>query len=112
MDLFPEVLGNPDGSTDGRITCQQKDVMGYFEGNTVTALWNFAQSFAMSDDSFGTTFAPSTPGALNLVSGNTHGATAPLGARESDVEGLLLVVAIVVVLVAGGGVGAIDAERR
>ncbi len=28
--------------------------MGYYDGNTVTALWNYAQHFAMSDNSFGT----------------------------------------------------------
>jgi phospholipase C len=49
--------------------------MGYYDGSTVTALWNYAQHFAMSDRSFGTTFGPSTPGALNLASGQTHGAT-------------------------------------
>jgi phospholipase C len=48
--------------------------MGYFDGNTVTAIWNYAQHFAMSDNFFNTTFGPSTPGALNLVSGQTHGA--------------------------------------
>jgi len=47
-------------------------VMGYFDGNTVTALWNYAQNFAMSDNFFGTTFGPSTPGALNVVAGNTY----------------------------------------
>jgi phospholipase C len=51
-------------------------VMGYYDGNTVTALWNYAQHYALSDNSFGTTFGPSTPGALNLVSGQTHGANA------------------------------------
>ncbi|MDQ0201402.1 phospholipase C [Neobacillus ginsengisoli] len=50
-------------------------VMDYYDGNTVTALWNYAQNFAMSDNSFGTTYGPSTPGALNLISGETHGAT-------------------------------------
>src|SRR5436305_9045153 len=30
----------------------------------------------MSDNSYGTTFGPSTPGALNLVSGQTHGGRA------------------------------------
>ena len=40
--------------------------MGYYDGNTVTALWNYAQHFAMSDNFFGTTFGPSTPGAINL----------------------------------------------
>ncbi|WP_035844940.1 phospholipase C [Kitasatospora azatica] len=48
-------------------------VMDYYDGNTVTAMWNYAQRFAMSDNSFGTSFGPSTPGALNLVSGQTHG---------------------------------------
>lgn len=51
-------------------------VMDYYDGNTVTALWNYAQHFAMSDNSYGTTFGPSSPGALNLVSGQTHGAVA------------------------------------
>ncbi|HET6874449.1 MAG TPA: alkaline phosphatase family protein [Acidimicrobiales bacterium] len=50
-------------------------VMDYYDGNTVTALWNYAQHFAMNDDSFNTVFGPSTPGALNLVSGQTHGTT-------------------------------------
>ena len=49
-------------------------VMGYFDGNTVTALWNYAQHFGMSDAFFNTTFGPSTPGALNLISGQTGGA--------------------------------------
>lgn len=51
-------------------------VMDYYDGNTVTALWNYAQHFSMSDNSFGTTFGPSTPGALNLIAGQTNGATA------------------------------------
>jgi len=62
-------------------------VMDYYDGNTVTALWNYAQHFAMSDNSFSTTYGPSTPGALNLIAGNTFpalcaadtGATAPGG---------------------------------
>jgi phospholipase C len=44
-------------------------VMDYYDGNTVTALWNYAQNFALNDNAFGTTFGPSTPGALNVVSG-------------------------------------------
>ncbi len=47
--------------------------MNYFDGNTVTGLWNYAQHYAMSDASYDTTFGPSTPGALNLISGQTHG---------------------------------------
>src|SRR5438876_1118469 len=61
-------------------------VMGYYDGNTVTALWNYAQAFAMSDNSFGTVFGPSTPGALNLVSGQTHGAVPPALATPFGVD--------------------------
>ncbi len=50
--------------------------MDYYDGNTVTGIWNYAQNYAMSDNSWDTTFGPSTPGALNLISGQTHGATA------------------------------------
>ena len=52
-----------------------KLVMGYYDGNTVTALWNYAQHFAMSDNSYDTNFGPSTPGAINLVSGQTNNVT-------------------------------------
>ena len=82
MDQFVETVGRGgsvalnDGSGSS-IPCDYGKgtglVMGYYDGNTVTALWNYAQNFAMSDNSFGTTFGPSTPGALNLVSGQTHG---------------------------------------
>lgn len=51
--------------------------MGYFDGNTVTALWNYAQNFAMSDNCFATTMTPSAPGHVNLISGLTHGAIPP-----------------------------------
>ena len=30
--------------------CDPKLVMGYFDGNTVTALWNYAQHYAISDN--------------------------------------------------------------
>jgi phospholipase C len=69
MDKFPENTG---ASGKG---CDPSQTMGFFDGNTVTALWNYAQRFAMSDNFFGSTFGPSAPGALNLVSGQTHGAT-------------------------------------
>jgi phospholipase C len=50
-------------------------VMGYFDGNTVTALWNYAQRYALNDHTFGTNYGPSTPGALNLAAGRTSGAS-------------------------------------
>ena len=71
MDKFVEYTSAYPGQRD----CDSNGVMAYFDGNTVTALWNYAQNFAMSDNSFDTTFGPSTPGALNLIAGNTHGAT-------------------------------------
>jgi phospholipase C len=55
--------------------CSPSITMGYFDGNTVTGLWNYAQHFSMSDNFFATTFGSSTPGHINLVSGQTHGAT-------------------------------------
>lgn len=61
------------------------EVMGYFDGNTVTALWNYAQFFAMSDNSFGTTFGPSTPGLMNLISGQTNGVGATLNGTGDEV---------------------------
>jgi phospholipase C len=69
MDQFVQWTASPDPS------CDRSQVMGYYDGNTVTALWEYAQHYAMSDAFFGTTFGPSTPGALNLVAGQTHGAT-------------------------------------
>jgi phospholipase C len=51
-------------------------VMDYYDGNTVTGLWNYAQSYAMSENNYDTTFGPSTPGALNLISGQTGGSYA------------------------------------
>jgi phospholipase C len=48
-------------------------VMGYYDGNTVTGLWNYAQHFALNDYFFGTTFGPSTPGAIEVISGMTGG---------------------------------------
>ncbi|MDT8911787.1 alkaline phosphatase family protein [Amycolatopsis sp. PS_44_ISF1] len=48
-------------------------VMDYYDGNTVTGMWNYAQNYALSDNSFNTVFGPSTPGAINLISGQTHG---------------------------------------
>ena len=53
MDLYPLKCRH------GRATAQcapqspppKGSTMGYYDGNTVTALWNYAQHFAMSDNS-------------------------------------------------------------
>ncbi|MGW8375642.1 alkaline phosphatase family protein [Streptomyces sp. ODS28] len=59
-------------------------VMDYYDGNTVTALWNYAQHYALNDRSFGTTYGPSSPGALNLISGQTHGITSADPASSTE----------------------------
>jgi phospholipase C len=46
--------------------------MGYYDGNTVTALWNYAQHYALSDNYFDTEFGTTVMGHLNLISGQTH----------------------------------------
>jgi phospholipase C len=72
MDLFPLYTGN--GTTGGAGAFGTKgQVMGYYDGNTVTALWNYAQHYAMSDNAYTDTFGPSTPGALEVVAGQTDG---------------------------------------
>jgi phospholipase C len=71
-DLFPKYTGK--GTTGGVGAFGTRgQVMGYFDGNTVTALWNYAQHFAMNDNAYTDTYGPSTPGALNVVSGQTNG---------------------------------------
>ena len=77
MDQFPRFDAQP--PTNPRQFCHKSSagewdtVMGYFDGNTVTALWNYAQHFALSDNSFATMSGQSTRGALNLTAGDTYG---------------------------------------
>jgi phospholipase C len=78
MDQFPQDTGA--GASSSTPPCNDYgkgtgDVMGYFDGNTVQAIWNYAQHFALSDNSYGTMFGPSTVGAINLIAGTTEGAT-------------------------------------
>jgi phospholipase C len=60
-------------------------VMDYYDGNTVTGLWNYAQHYALNDNSFNTVYGPSSPGAINLISGENGGAssTGPNSAIEN-----------------------------
>ncbi len=84
MDKFVESVGSSSTACD--VAGYGKNVvMGYYDGNTVTALWNYAQAYAMSDNSFSTTFGPSSPGAINLVSGQTHGAVVTAGNAAGNV---------------------------
>jgi phospholipase C len=88
MDSFPADTGSagPPPAGGPPVVSTNGLVMGYYDGNTVTALWNYAQHFALSDNSYGTTFGPSTVGALNLISGQTNGITANLNGLGSEVS--------------------------
>ena len=71
-DLFPKYTGK--GTSGGAGAFGTKgQVMGYYDGNTVAAMWNYAQHFAMSDNAYTDTYGPSTPGMLNISSGQTNG---------------------------------------
>ncbi|HET6257797.1 MAG TPA: alkaline phosphatase family protein [Pseudonocardia sp.] len=76
MDQFVEKTETDTCSGQPIVFGQPGLVMDYYDGNTVTAMWNYAQNYAMSDNSYNTTFGPSTPGAINLISGQTHGTQA------------------------------------
>jgi phospholipase C len=68
MDRFVQFTGPKEPG------CPKNFVMSYLDGNTVTAIWNYAQRFALSDNFFEATFGPSMLGAINLISGQTAGA--------------------------------------
>ena len=94
MDLFPLSVGTADTAAlenetaAPAITSTTALTMGYYDGNTVTALWNYAQHYSMNDHSFGTTFGASTQGAINLVSGQTNGVAPgyPTGAASGVIS--------------------------
>jgi phospholipase C len=91
MDLFPYSVGTPNSATltnqtgAPNIANTTALTMGYYDGNTVTALWNYAQHYGLNDHSFGSTFGPSTPGAINLISGQTNGVINPVNVASSIV---------------------------
>ena len=79
MDGFPAWVGTAGGTaTNGPLpppaaVATKGLTMGYYDGNTVTAFWNYAQHYAMNDNSYSSQFGPSSPGALNLISGQANG---------------------------------------
>ncbi|HLH98616.1 MAG TPA: alkaline phosphatase family protein [Xanthobacteraceae bacterium] len=74
MDLFPKFTGKGTNGGAGAFATKGQ-VMGYYDGNTVTAMWMYAQHFAMSDNAWTDTYGPSTPGMLNISSGQSNGMT-------------------------------------
>jgi phospholipase C len=84
MDKFPTTTATSSGSSPTGQPCLPSDVMNYYDGNTVTGMWNYAKNFALSDNFFGSTFGPSTPGAINLVSGNTGNVGLTINGADTD----------------------------
>jgi phospholipase C len=82
-DLFPLDTGSGTSGGAGAFGTKAQ-VMGYFDGNSVTAFWNYAQNYAMSDNAWTDTFGPSTPGALNMFAGQTNGMVPGLGTSGSE----------------------------
>jgi phospholipase C len=87
-DLFPANTGSGTSGGAGAFGTTGQ-VMGYYDGNTVTAFWNYAQNYAMSDNSYGDQFGPSSPGAVNMFAGNTNGFVKVLGSTGviADTQG-------------------------
>jgi phospholipase C len=92
MDGFPAYIGTPGPPPQPNSPPFNTTglTMGHYDGNTVTALWNYAQSYAMNDNAYTTEFGPSTPGALNLVAGQTSGVTATMNVFSSSTPPTLL----------------------
>ena len=84
MDKFVTTVGNASGKSGPGQPCSADDVMNYYDGNTVTALWNYAQQYSMSDNYFASTFGPSAPGAINLVSGDTGNVGLQINGAATD----------------------------
>jgi phospholipase C len=80
LDKFPKfTAGSGVGcATDG------STVLGYYDGNTVAALWNYAQNYALNDNSFDSNFGPSSTGVINLVSGQTYGGYTHFGTGSTS----------------------------
>jgi phospholipase C len=99
MDSFPRYTGVPAPTTQKlhpqslvaappEYVHQNKGlVMSYFDGNTVTALWNYSQRYALNDNSYASTFGQSTQGAIELISGQTNGVTDQINAAADLVDG-------------------------
>jgi phospholipase C len=86
MDMFVQDTENDDCSTTGEFYGPPGIVMDYYDGNTVTAEWNYAQNYAMSDNNWDTTFGPSTEGAISVTSGLSIDsyAVTPSGVKTAD----------------------------
>jgi phospholipase C len=87
QDAFVQNTESSSPNGCGPEYCPPGISLDYFDGNTVTGLWNYAQNYAMSDNMFATAFGPSTPGAINVVAGNDSGGYA-VDANDSSTPGV------------------------
>jgi phospholipase C len=88
QDAFVQNTESSSANGCGPEYCPPGISLDYFDGNTVTGLWNYAQNYAMSDNMFATAFGPSTPGAINVIAGNTGGGNA-VDANDSSTPGVV-----------------------
>jgi phospholipase C len=84
---LPENTAASSGNDPEGQPCTTDQVMDYYDGNVVTALWNYTQHFAMSDDNFRSNYGPSTEGALNVISGDTGGVDTVHAVRSALTNG-------------------------
>ena len=91
VNLFPANAGFESGPPTPCGVYQSDLIMGYYDGNTVTALWNYAQYFAMSDNFFDTEFGVTEEGHQNLIAGQTNTtSTLPASAAGLVVNGSII----------------------
>ncbi len=72
INLFAQTTSATGTNTTTHQPCTPNLAMGYYDGNTVTAMWNYAQHYAISDNFYDTEFGTTVMGHLNLISGQTH----------------------------------------
>ena len=91
MDQFVQNTEQDECSSTGEYYGPPGIVMDYYDGNTVTGLWNYAQDYAMSDNNFDTTFGPSSPGAIDVTSGlhgDSYAVNPTTGAKTADTSAI------------------------
>jgi phospholipase C len=88
QDAFVQNTESSSPTGCGPEYCPPGVSLDYFDGNTATGLWNYAQNYAMSDNDFDTVFGPSTPGAVNVTAGNTGGGNA-VDANDTSTPGVV-----------------------
>lgn len=70
MFIWQENQGPNAVSDDG---CFAQSVMGYYDGNTLSALWQYAQHYALADHFFASEYATVTGGQIDIIAGVNQG---------------------------------------